>query len=378
MINRTIEKIIINRWGKGKAIILLGPRQTGKTTLLKKVTAEKGSYLFLDCDELLIKERLENANLENLKQIIGSHTIIFIDEAQRVKNIGLTLKIIIDQLPVKQLLVSGSSALELANEINEPLTGRKWEYLLYPLSWGELRDHLGYLTAYKQLEQRIVYGMYPDVINNMGDEEVVLKQLASSYLYKDLLSLASIRKPDLLPRLLKALALQLGSEVSLNELSNLLGVNKDTIGSYIDLLEKAFIIFRLDPFSRNIRNEIKSSRKIYFYDNGIRNAIISNYNPISIRQDTGALWENFLISERKKYLEYNELSASSYFWRTTQKQEIDYIEERAGRIFSWEFKWSPKAKVKISKTFSGAYLSETRVIHRENFEDFIGPQIDTN
>jgi predicted AAA+ superfamily ATPase len=374
MINRTIEKIIIKRWGKGKAIILLGPRQTGKTTLLKKITAEKGSYLFLDCDELLIKERLENANLENLKQIIGNHRIIFIDEAQRVKNIGLTLKIIIDQLPVKQLLVSGSSALELANEINEPLTGRKWEYLLYPLSWEEFRNHLGYLTAYKQLEQRIVYGMYPDVINNMGDEEVVLKQLASSYLYKDLLSLASIRKPDLLPRLLKALALQLGSEVSLNELSNLLGVNKDTIGSYIDLLEKAFIIFRLEPFSRNIRNEIKSSRKIYFYDNGIRNAIISNFNPISIRQDTGALWENFLISERKKYLEYNELSASSYFWRTTQKQEIDYIEERAGKIFSWEFKWNPKAKVKISKTFSNTYMSETKVIHRENFEDFIGPQ----
>jgi uncharacterized protein len=371
MINRTIEKIILKRWGKGKAIILLGPRQTGKTTLLKKITGEKGNYLFLDCDELLIKERLENANLENLKQIIGNHTIIFIDEAQRVKNIGLTLKIIIDQLADKQLLVSGSSALELANEINEPLTGRKWEYLLYPLSWGELRDHLGYLTAYKQLGQRIVYGMYPDVINNMGDEEVVLKQLASSYLYKDLLSLASIRKPDLLPRLLKALALQMGSEVSLNELSNLLGVNKDTIGSYIDLLEKAFIIFRLEPFSRNIRNEIKSSRKIYFYDNGIRNAIISNFNPLSIRQDTGALWENFLISERKKYLEYNEISASSYFWRTTQKQEIDYLEERNGKILSWEFKWNPKATVKISKTFTSAYLSETKVIHRENFEDFV-------
>lgn len=371
MINRTIEKIIIKRWGKGKAIILLGPRQTGKTTLLKKITAEKGSYLFLDCDELLIKEKLENANLENLKQIIGNHTLIFIDEAQRVKNIGLTLKIIIDQLPDKQLLVSGSSALELANEINEPLTGRKWEYLLYPLSWREVREHFGYITAYKQLEQRIVYGMYPDVINNMGDEQVVLKQLASSYLYKDLLSLASIRKPDLLPRLLKVLALQLGSEVSLNELSNLLGVNKDTIGSYIDLLEKAFIIFRLEPFSRNIRNEIKSSRKIYFYDNGIRNAIISNYNPISIRQDTGALWENFLISERKKYLEYTELSASSYFWRTTQKQEIDYIEERDGKILSWEFKWNPKAKVKIPKTFTGTYLSETKVIHRENFEDFL-------
>jgi uncharacterized protein len=371
MIKRAIEKVILKRWDSGKAIILLGPRQTGKTTLLKKITAEKGSYLFLDCDEMLVKEKLENANLENLKQIIGHHKVIFVDEAQRVKNIGLTLKIMIDQLANKQLLVSGSSALELANEINEPLTGRKWEYLLYPLSWGELREHYGYLTALKQLEQRIVYGMYPDVINNKGDEEAVLKQLASSYLYKDILSLASIRKPDLLPRLLKALALQLGSEVSLNELSILLGANKDTIGSYIDLLEKAFIIFRLEPFSRNLRNEIKSSRKIYFYDNGIRNAIISNYNPLSIRQDTGALWENFLISERKKCLEYNEVSAASYFWRTTQKQEIDYIEERGGEILSWEFKWNPKAKAKVSKTFTNTYLSETKVIHRENFEDFL-------
>ncbi len=371
MITRTIEKIILKRWDSGKAIILLGPRQTGKTTLLKKITSDKGSYLYLDCDEMLIKEKLGNANLESLKQIIGNHTVVFVDEAQRVKNIGLTLKIIIDQLANNQLLVSGSSALELANEINEPLTGRKWEYLLYPLSWGELRKHFGYLTAYKQLEQRIVYGMYPDVINNKGDEEAVLKQLASSYLYKDILSLASIRKPDLLPRLLKALALQMGSEVSLNELSNLLGANKDTIGSYIDLLEKAFIIFRLEPFSRNVRNEIKSSRKIYFYDNGIRNAIISNFNPLSIRQDTGALWKNFLISERKKLLEYNEVSTASYFWRTTQKQEIDYIEERSGKILSWEFKWNPKARVKVSKTFTNTYRSETKVIHRENFEDFV-------
>ena len=371
MIKRDIEHILLKRWGKGKAIIVMGPRQTGKTTLLNKIALEKGKYLLLDCDELIVREKLERANLEDLKQLTGSYPIVFIDEAQRVKNIGLSLKIIIDQIKDIQLLVSGSSALELANQINEPLTGRKWEYLLYPLSWQEIRKHFGYLTVQKQLNQRLVFGMYPDVINNQGDEKAILKQLASSYLYKDLLSLASIRKPDLLPKLLKALAFQIGNEVSLNELSNLLGVNKDTIASYMDLLEKAFIIFRMEPFSRNIRNEIKSSRKIYFYDNGIRNAIISNYNSPEMRQDTGALWENFLISERKKYLEYNEISASSYFWRTAQKQEIDYIEEREGKIFAFEFKWNPKAKAKIPKTFTNAYKVEPFIIHRDNFEQFV-------
>jgi uncharacterized protein len=371
MIQRDLEKIILKRWGKGTAIIIMGPRQTGKTTLLNKIALDNGRFLLLDCDELIVREKLENANIENLKQLIGSHKIVFIDEAQRAKNIGLSLKIIIDQIKDVQLLVSGSSALELASEINEPLTGRKWEYQLYPLSWAEISQHFGYLTAQKQLAQRLVYGLYPDVVNNQGDEEMVLKQLASSYLYKDLLALASIRKPDLLPKLLKALAFQLGSEVSLNELSTLLGVNKDTIASYMDLLEKAFIIFRLDPFSKNIRNEIKTSRKVYFYDNGIRNSIISNYNPLTMRQDIGALWENFLISERKKYLEYNEISVSSYFWRTTQRQEIDYIEEQNGKILAFEFKWNPKAKFKIPVTFTNNYLVEPKIITRDNFEEFV-------
>jgi uncharacterized protein len=371
MIKRQIEEVILKRWGKGKAIILLGPRQTGKTTLLEKIASEKGKFLLLDCDELIVRERLEDANFENLKQLTGNREIVFIDEAQRVKNIGLSLKIIIDKIKGMQLLVSGSSALELSNEINEPLTGRKWEYLLFPLSWQEIHDHFGYLTARKQLDQRLIFGMYPDVVNNQGDEEMVLKQLTTSYLYKDLLSLANIRKPDLLPKLLKALAFQMGSEVSYNELSSLLGVNKDTVSSYIDLLEKVFIVFRLDPFSRNLRNEIKSNRKIYFYDNGIRNAIISNYNPPGMRQDTGALWENFLISERKKYLEYNEISASTYFWRTAQMQEIDYLEERQGKIFSWEFKWNPQAKASIPKTFTRNYETETNLIHRDNFEEFV-------
>ncbi len=371
MIKRQLEDVIKKRIDSGKAIILLGPRQTGKTTLLTKIASETGDYLLLDCDEMLVREKLEDANIENLKQLVGKYRLVFIDEAQRVKNIGLTLKIITDRIKNVQLFVSGSSALELANEINEPLTGRKWEYLLLPISWQEFYIHFGYLKAQQQLEQRLIYGMYPDVINHTGDEETVLKQLSNSYLYKDLLAIKSVRKPELLPRLLKALALQLGNEVSTNELSNLLKVSKDTIASYIDLLEKAFIIFRLEPFSRNLRNEISTNRKIYFYDNGIRNALISNYNPLSMRQDTGALWENFLINERKKYLLNNQISANSYFWRTTQQQEIDYIEEKDGKIFAYEFKWNARRKVNISKTFIQAYNPEMNIINNENFENFV-------
>ena len=372
MIKRQLEAIIKKRKNSGKAIILLGPRQTGKTTLLNEIIKEEKKVLSLDCDDLLIREQLENANTEDLKQIIGKHTIVFIDEAQRVKNIGLILKIITDKMKSVTLLVSGSSALELANEINEPLTGRKWEYLLYPISWHEFTDHFGYLKSLQQLKQRIIYGMYPDVINNQGEEENILKHLANSYLYKDLLSLKSIRKPDLPPKLLRALAFQIGNEVSYNELSNLLQVNKETISNYIDLLEKAFIIFRLEAFSRNLRNEISTNRKIYFYDNGIRNALISNFNPFELRQDIGALWENFLLSERIKYIEYNELHRNRYFWRTTQQQEIDYIEEHSGRLFCYEFKWSERKKAKLSKTFANTYPEhEFEVINNKNFMKFI-------
>jgi len=366
MLQRQLEKEIIKR------INLLGPRQTGKTTLLEKIASEFGEYLLIDCDQLVVREKLEDASIEGLKQIIGKHKTILIDEAQRVKNIGLSLKIIVDRIKDIRLLVSGSSSLDLANEINEPLTGRKWEYMLLPISWQELQDNSGYLNALQQLEQRMIFGMYPEIINNPGDEEAILSQLGSSYLYKDILSYKNIRKPELLEKLLRALALQLGSEVSNNELAGLLQINKDTVATYIDLLEKAFIIYRIEPLSRNLRNEISTNRKIYFYDNGIRNAILANYNPLGLRQDIGALWENFLMSERKKYLLYNGISANTYFWRTTQQQEIDYVEERGGKFYAYEFKWNPNAKVKFSKTFTNVYDANLIVITRENFHNFVG------
>ena len=362
-----MSKLIENRTGTGKAIVVLGPRQTGKTTLLTQIANLQGDFLLLDCDEIFVRERLEDANMENLKQLIGNYKTVLIDEAQRVKNVGLSLKIIIDRIKDVQLLVSGSSALELANEINEPLTGRKWEHLLLPISWNEFQAHFGYITARQQLEHRLVFGMYPDVINQTGNEQAVLRQLCNSYLYKDLLTLQTIRKPDLLPKLLKALALQIGSEVSNNELANLLQVSKDTIATYIDLLEKAFIIFHLEPLSRNVRNEIKTNRKIYFYDNGIRNALISNYNPMSLRP----LWENFMVSERMKYLQNWDMGINFWFWRTSQQQEIDYVEQRDGKYYAYEFKWNPKQKARFSKTFIDAYLPEQFVIHRDNFESFL-------
>lgn len=371
MIKRQLESVIAKRISSRKAIIVLGPRQSGKTTLIENILSKKGKYLLLDCDDPLVRDQLQNANTEKLKQMIGSNKIVFIDEAQRVKNIGLTLKIITDRIKTVQLFVSGSSSFDLANKINEPLTGRKWEYTLFPISWSELENHFGYLQSLQQLEQRLIFGMYPEIIMNPGDEEEILKQVSGSYLYKDLLAYKGLRRPELLEKLLQALALQVGSQVSYNELSNFLQADKVTISNYIQLLEKAFIVFRLQSFSRNLRNEIKSSRKIYFYDNGIRNAIISNFNPLSLRQDTGALWENFLVSERIKYLHYNRISANIYFWRTKFKQEIDFVEERGGKIYAFEFKWRTSKKVKIPAAFDKEYHPYFQVIDKDNFHDFL-------
>lgn len=372
MITRTLQSEIEGKLFKGKAIIVLGARQTGKTTLLKNIADQHDPYTFMNCDEPIVRERLGNINLAELKRIIGGNRMVFIDEAQRVSNIGLTLKLITDQLPHVQLIVSGSSSLELANEINEPLTGRKWEYLLYPVSWKEFADHAGYFSTAGELEHRLVYGMYPEVIihsDENGEEERLL-QLSDSYLYKDLLGYEGIRKPDILENLLKSLALQLGSEVSYNELARTLQIDKNTVSNYIDLLEKVFVVFRLPAFSRNMRKEITRGKKIYFYDNGIRNAVISNFQPFSLRPDKGALWENFLISERMKTLHYNKKRVNHYFWRTTDQREIDLIEETPEGIRAFEFKWNPRSKTRIPKSFSKQYNAIVNVVHKDNYVEF--------
>ncbi len=370
MIERTISRTLREKFFKGKALVLLGSRQVGKTTLIKQLLLDK-EHLFLNGDDPAIRSLLEGAGVSKLKAILGRHTIVFVDEAQRIPDIGLTAKMIVDNFPEVQLLLSGSSALEISNSTQESLTGRKFEYHLYPISWEEFESHVGYLEAEQQIEERLIFGMYPDVLNNRSEAREILGQLTASYLYKDVLSLTGIRRPELLDRLLKALALQLGSEVSYNELSRFLETDKATVARYIDLLEKAFIVFRLNSFSRNQRNEIKQNRKIYFYDNGIRNMIIGHLAPLDLRSDKGALWENFLVSERVKAKAYHQMYAHHYFWRTVQQQEIDFVEECDGRLTAYEFKWKNSSNHRFPASFLQHYGAEGKVIGRENFREFV-------
>ncbi len=373
MITRLLTERIKARIGNKKAILILGLRQTGKTTLVKNIIAGySGKAMYLNADEPFDRQQLTNASSAQLRHLVGTHELVVIDEAQRVPNIGLTLKLLVDQLPEKQVIATGSSSLDLANIINEPLTGRLFAFHLLPICWQEWVAHVGSLEANRGLDQRLIFGFYPDVLNNTGEERAMLTALASGYLYKDLLSFGNIRRPDLLEKLLQAVALQLGNEISFNELANLLNVNKETVARYLDLLEKLFIIFRLTSFSRNPRKEITTSRKIYFYDNGIRNMLINNFNPLNLRQDKGALWENFLISERRKRNEYAAYLHNAYFWRNRGGQEIDYVEDAGGKLSAFEIKWSAARKFKIPLAFSETYPGANwSVIHPENFEEFL-------
>lgn len=373
IISRSIETLVRARMFRNRAVVVVGPRRVGKTTLLKQIASEVDpNHLWLDCDEPDIRSALSSTTSTHLKSLIGRSMVVVIDEAQRVKNIGITLKLIVDQIPDAQLLVSGSSALELSNEINEPLTGRKYEFELLPFSYSEMVGHHESLIERRLLNNRLIFGSYPDVVRNPSEEISILRELSQSYLYKDLFSYQEIRKPEVLPRLLEALALQLGSEVVIHELSQVVGADSETVRRYIDLLEKAYVIFSLRSWNRNLRNELKKSRKIYFYDNGIRNAIIRNFQPVSLRTDIGALWENYLVSERRKANMAYGRYASTWFWRTTQQQEIDYLEEQDGKISAFEFKWNPNAKVRWSRTFTGQYPNhQLMVVNPETYPDFL-------
>ncbi len=347
-------------------------RQIGKTTLLKSIVANLNDTLWLNADNFEVQTLFETPSSSRFKAIVKNYKVVVIDEAQSIKDIGLKLKIIADELKEVQLVATGSSAFDLANELNEPLTGRKFEFQMYPISFEEMVDHHGLLEELSLLKHRMVYGYYPDVVVNQGDEKNILKLLADSYLFKDILIWNKIKKSDKIIKLLQALAFQMGNQVSYNELGKIVGLNSETVESYIQLLEKSFIIYRLGTFSRNLRTELKKTRKIYFIDNGIRNAVIGNYNTMELRSDKGALWENFIIGERKKYLAYHNIYVNSYFWRTTAQQEIDYIEERDGKIYAYEFKWSTHKKAKIPKTFIKAYPNAIiKIISPDNFEEFI-------
>lgn len=374
MIYRILANRLKEKLFKQKAIILLGPRQVGKTTLLKNLAFDPSDILWMNADELDIQQLFSAVSSTSIKMLLGKKKILVIDEAQRIENIGIKLKLITDNLTDIQVIATGSSSLDLANRINEPLTGRKWEYHLFPLSYQELVQHHGILEENRLIAHRLVYGYYPEVVTNPGEEEERLKLISHSYLYKDVLLWERIHKSDKLVRLLQALAFQIGSQVSYNELGSICGMDAKTVEKYINLLEQAFVVFRLPSFSRNLRNELKSSRKIYFYDNGIRNAVINNFNPVSLRNDIGFLWENFLISERQKYNAYQQLHKNSFFWRTVNQQELDLIEEFGGKIHAYEFKWNTKKRVKLTKTFQNAYPDASfQVITPENIHEFLLP-----
>lgn len=373
MIRREQTAYAKARLFKGKALLVFGPRQVGKTTFVQNLIADLNKKtLFLNGDESDVLVLFENPNVSKLKNIIGDNEILVIDEAQRITNIGIVLKIIVDQIKTVQVIATGSSSFELANKLNEPLTGRKYEMFLFPIAFSEMVTHSGLLEEKRSLEQRLIYGSYPEIVTNPIDAKEHIKLIANSYLYKDLFLLEQISKPVLLQKIVKALALQVGSEVNYNELGKLIQIDNKTVEKYIDLLEKAFVIFKLPALSNNVRNEIKKGKKIYFYDNGIINAVTANFNPLALRTDTGSLWENYIISERIKQLNIQQDEAYSYFWRTTQQQEIDYIEKNDNSILACEIKWNAKTKYKIPVTFSANYANVTsKIVSPENYEEFL-------
>ncbi len=371
MIDRIVAQFITKKLFKGKVIVLYGAKQVGKTTMLQNLLKNRNDYRWLNADEHEVQTFFDKPSSIRFKKEFGGLKILVIDEAQRIEDIGVKLKLITDQIPELQLIVSGSSSFELANKITEPLTGRKYEYMLFPLSMEEMVNKHGIMEEQRLLHHRMIYGFYPEVATASRNERELLKLISDSYFYKDILTWNKIQKSDKLIRLLQALAFQVGNQVSYQEIGRKIGLNNDTVEKYISMLEQSFIIFRLGTYSRNLRTELTKTRKIYFYDNGIRNALIANFQEIELRQDIGALWENFAIAERQKYLSNNNIWYNQYFWRTKAQQEVDFLEESNGELNAYEFKWNPNSKGKITKAFTNAYpQAKTQIITNENYLEF--------
>lgn len=370
-IPRQITSAIENDLFQGKVLIITGARQVGKTTLIESILTGKKKVISFNADNLTDRTKLENQDFEKLNHFVGDNNIIFIDESQKIVNIGNTLKILVDNYKKsKQIIATGSSSLNLLTNTQEPLTGRKFVYELFSLSVQEMFPDLSLLDIEKVLPTLLIYGSYPEIYtSDEVNKRRLLTEITSSYLYQDILELEQVRNPAVLQKLLSALALQLGSEVSLTELGNLVGLDVKTVERYIDLLEKNYVIFRLPPYYSNQRKTLSKLNRIYFYDLGIRNTLINNFNPINLRTDVGALWENFLIVERMKLRQYRSINASQYFWRTYDKAEIDLVEEREGKLFGYEFKWgqertAPKSWLEYpNATFT--------LVNKDNFIDFL-------
>lgn len=372
---RTIQSKIEKCLFGGKVIVIYGARRVGKTTLVREIEAKHANIaLYLNADQPDVRESLTNKTSTELKEYVGRYTLVVIDEAQRVQNIGVTLKLLVDNYPAIQVIATGSSSFDLSNIVVEPLTGRKYEFTLYPLSVEELAQAYQRIDLSRLLETHLLYGSYPEIITATEAKERLIRDIADSYLYKDILEYQQVKSSATVQSLLEALALQVGNEVSYVELANLLHIDKNTVSRYVDLLEQAFVIFHMRPLSRNLRKELGKLRKIYFYDLGIRNALIRSFNPLSHRTDTGAVWENYIISERVKWNGNHGRDPLRYFWRTYDQQEIDYIEEEGGSFSASEIKWT-KARKKAPKAWRDGYPGASwNVITKDNYLNYLLPK----
>ena len=377
-IPRYLEYDIKSRMFSGKAIIVYGPRQCGKTTMIRHITDEwADDVLWLNGDSPDVRDELDRVTVARWKMILGRKKILVLDEAQRVSNVGLALKLITDEIPEIQIIATGSSSFELSDKASEPLTGRKFEYRLLPLSFSEMVAQKGLISEEQCREQRLLYGSYPDIVTHPEDSGRLLSELVGSYLFKDIYALEGLKKTKILDNLVKALAMQIGSEVSLNELAGLTGADRKTVGNYIDLLEKAYVVFSLSAYSGNLRNEIKKGRKIYFYDLGIRNGVMGNFSRIESRTDKGGMWENYLILERLKNTLNQPFQPQRFFWRTAapQSNEIDYLEKTSDTLSAWEIKANPASNAKIPLSFRNAYPdARTAILTPDNYDSFLLPE----
>lgn len=374
MINR-IQKEAIEKIFHRKAVVVLGPRQVGKSTLLHQILDDEENVLWLNGDDQDVRELFHDFSAAKMRTILGHNNILALDEAQRIPDIGLKLKIVTDQMKDVRIIATGSSSLDLAAGLNESLSGRKREFVLLPLTFKEMAEKHGVLEEKRHLHRRMLYGYYPEVVTTPGEERDILHEIVDSYLYKDIMNLDLVAKPDKLNRLIQALAYQIGSQVSFNEVAQLVGLDSKTVERYIDILEKCFVIFRVNSFSRNLRNELKTSKKIFFWDCGIRNAVLNNFAPLENRSpvENGALWENWIIAERLKCNNVTGDRVSAWFWRTKQQAEIDYLEDKDGMLSAYEFKWNVKAKASIPASFASSYPDASfDVVTPMDFERFVG------
>ena len=374
-IGRTLDKPIRDSMTPGRVTVIYGPRRVGKTTLLKKLVSEEtGNTLLTTGEDSVTRAFLMSRNVEQIKKAFSRYALIVIDEAQTIPEIGACLKMLVDWVPEARVVVSGSSSFELANQIGEPLTGRKLTFTMYPISAQEIARQDGVLTLMQQRDDLLIYGSYPEILMTSSNDEKRqrLMELCSDYLYKDILMWDNLRNAAKLRHLLAMLALQVGSECSLRELSGTLGFAIPTITRYLDLLEKSFVIRRLGGFSQNMRNEVTRHPKYYFYDNGILNALLQNFNPVSIRPDVGVLWENWLVMERLKKLAYSKSAATPYFWRTYTRSEVDWVEAENGSLHGYEFKWGDKARPRSLRAWRQAYpQAACTLINRDSFLGFV-------